>query len=255
MSDTDSVAITVNPGGTLQFSSATYESGETGTVTTITVTRINGSSGTALVNYTMSNGTATGGNGCGAGNDYANTSSTLSWADGDTSAKSLIVIICDDLLNEENETVNLTLRGPTGSATLGQQITATLTIVNDDAPVLLTEENTERAVALDLVNQIGGPFSLANPHNLSPDQRRRISLFLWRVELPASAASAQAEDDQGRIYPLTVEYVGVVPNLNSITQVVVRLPDQVFGAPRDLWVSVSLRGLPSNKAIIKIAAP
>jgi CSLREA domain-containing protein len=259
MSDTAAVAITVNPGGTLQFSSPTFETGETGIVTTITVTRINGSSGTASVNYTTSNGTATGGNGCGAGNDYASTASGLVWADGDTAPKSILVPICDDSLNEENEFFNLTLSGPTGSGTLGQQITATLTIVNDDAPVLLTEENTERAVALDLVNQTRDPFSLTNPFNLSLDQRRRVSLFVWRLGLlpsdDASALTAQAEDDEARIYPLTVEYVGAVPSLNSITQVVVRLPDQVVGAPRDLWVKVGLRGPSSNRAIIKIAAP
>jgi hypothetical protein len=37
--------------------------------------------------------------------------------------------------------------------------------------------------------------------------------------------------------------------------VVVRLPDNVIGAPRDLFVKVTLRGPSSNEAFIKISAP
>ena len=131
--------------------------------------------------------------------------------------------------------------------------------VQSDSPVLLMEENTIRAIALDSVTQTRGPFSLTNPSSLSTDQRRRISLFVWNLGLlpgdGASAVTALAEDNNLGIYPLTVEYVGAMPSLPSVTQVVVRLPDQVVGAPRDLWVTVSLRGKTSQKAIIKIAAP
>jgi hypothetical protein len=135
----------------------------------------------------------------------------------------------------------------------------TVAQVVNDAPVLLTEQNTERAIALDSVTQTGDPFSLINPYNLSTDSRRRVALFVWRLGLlPSdndSDVSVLAEDDQGRMYDLAVEYVGPLPGLGEVTQVVVRLPDDVVGAPRDLWVKVGLRGSVSNKAIIKIAAP
>jgi hypothetical protein len=67
--------------------------------------------------------------------------------------------------------------------------------------------------------------------------------------------SVPAEDDQGRVYDLAVEYIGPLPGVGEVTQVVVRLPDNVVGAPRGLSVKVGLRGAFSNKAIIRIAAP
>jgi hypothetical protein len=155
--------------------------------------------------------------------------------------------------------LNLALSNPSGSGTLGTLPAAALHIVNDDAPVLLAEENTEHAVALDSVVQTRDPFSLINLHNLSMDQRRRVSLFVWRLGLQpgdtASAVTVQAEDDQGRVYPLTVEHLGAVTDLSGVTQVVVVLPDAVVGAPRDLSVTVGLRGPASGRALIKIAAP
>jgi Big-like domain-containing protein len=128
-----------------------------------------------------------------------------------------------------------------------------------DGPLLLTEENTQSAVAPDLVTQMRDPFSLTNQYNFSPDLRRRVSLFVWRLGLlpsdNASNVTVLAEDDQGRVYNLAVEYVGPSPGLAEVTQVVVRLPDSVVGAPRDLWLKVSLRGPFSNRGIIRIAAP
>jgi hypothetical protein len=132
-------------------------------------------------------------------------------------------------------------------------------VLANDAPVLLTEIFTERAVALDLVMQTRDPFSLVSQYNLSTDQRRRVSLFVWRLLLlpgeTASNVNVVAEDDQGGSYNLAVEYVGPLPGLGEVTQVVVRLPDNVVGAPRDLWFKVSVHGLSSNRAIIKIAGP
>jgi hypothetical protein len=138
-------------------------------------------------------------------------------------------------------------------------VTQVVQVVQPDAPTLLIEENTTRAVALDLVTQTRDPFSLTNPHNLSTDLRRRMSLFVWRLGLlPGDNASnvvVLAEDYQGRSYNLTVEYVGALAGVAEVTQVVVRLPDSVVGAPRDLWVKVGLHGPFSNSAVVRIAAP
>jgi CSLREA domain-containing protein len=257
--DTDVVAITVRAGGTAQFSSATYAVAENFGIATITVSRTGGSSGAGSVTYSTSGGTATGGATCSSGADYLNTSGTLAWANGDSSAKSFNILFCGDSINEPNETVIVALSGLTGSIALGAPASATLTILNDDAPVVLMLETSERAVALDSTIQIRDPFSLTNVFNLSTDQRRRVSLFVWRLGLlagdTASNVTALAEDDQGGVYNLTVEYVGPLPAISDITQVVVRLPDSVVGAPRDLWIKVSLRGPSSNRAVIKIAFP
>ncbi|MEP6635492.1 MAG: Ig-like domain-containing protein [Acidobacteriota bacterium] len=131
--------------------------------------------------------------------------------------------------------------------------------VVQDAPLLLTELGSERAIALDLVIQTRDPFSLTNQFNLSADLRRRVSLFVWRLGLlpgdTAASVNVQARDDQGRVYNLVVEYVGALPGVGEVTQVVVRLPDTVVGAPRDLSLSVTLHGLASNRGMIGITGP
>jgi hypothetical protein len=124
-----------------------------------------------------------------------------------------------------------------------------------DAPVLLTEELPIRAIALDLVTQTRDPFTLINPYNLSSDLRRRVSLFVWRLGLLPGDTAANvmvlAEDDQGRTHNLLVEFVGPLTEVSEVTQVVVRLPDNVMGAPR-LWLKVRSHGSYSNSAAIRI---
>ncbi|MCA1618171.1 MAG: DUF4214 domain-containing protein [Acidobacteria bacterium] len=122
--------------GTLQFSAATYAAGEAGTNATVTVTRADGSDRAVSVSYATSNGTAV------AGVDYTAAGGTLNFAAGETS-KTFNVAVSDDSLDEPDETVNLTLSGPTGGATLGTQTTATLTITdNDAAPALSVNDVT-----------------------------------------------------------------------------------------------------------------
>jgi glucose/arabinose dehydrogenase len=111
--------------GTLQLSSATYSVNENGGFATIAVTRTGGSDGAVSVNYATSNGTAT------AGNDYTATSGTLQFAAGEVS-KTFTVPIMNDTIVEGNETVIITLSNPTGGATLGNQTTGVLTILDDD---------------------------------------------------------------------------------------------------------------------------
>ena len=97
-------------------------------------------------------------------------------------------------------------------------------------------------------------FRAHQPHNFSLDQRTRIMLFAVGLELmpgeDLSVVTAQAEDSAHRIFPLTVEYVGKVPNFNWLTQVNVRLPDGLSAG--DVLVSVSLRGAISNKSVVRI---
>jgi Bacterial Ig-like domain (group 3) len=125
-----------------------------------------------------------------------------------------------------------------------------------DPPLLLTDDS-QRAIALDLVTQTRDPFSLTSPYNLSTDFRRRISVFVWQLGLTGSDGPADltvvAEDDQGASYQLTVEHVAPLSGVPDVTQVVLRLPDSVAGAPRDLQIKMRLRGLFSNKGLIGIA--
>jgi hypothetical protein len=70
----------------------------------------------------------------------------------------------------------------------------------------------------------------------------------------ASAVTASADDEIGNTYSLPVEYVGMVPAVSGLSEVVVRLPDNVGGA-KELWIKITLRGETSNRAPIRIAAP
>jgi Tol biopolymer transport system component len=127
------------------------------------------------------------------------------------------------------------------------------TFTNAGAPHLLREENSERAIALDSVTQAADPFPFLNFNNFSMDQRSRISLFVWGLELQPgedkSAVTVKLENTQGTTFIPTVEYVGDQPGLTGTKQVVIRLPD---GATGDLFATVNIRGLTSNRALLKI---
>jgi uncharacterized protein (TIGR03437 family) len=131
----------------------------------------------------------------------------------------------------------------------------TITPSSTAAPILLTQQNTNRAVALNSVTFMRDLFPLTSPFNFSLDQRTRVMLFAVGLELmpgeDISVVTAQAEDSTHKIYPLTVEYVGKAHSFDVFTQVNVRLPDGIAGAG-DVLVSISLRGAMSNKVVVGI---
>jgi len=94
-------------------------------------------------------------------------------------------------------------------------------------------------------------------NNLSEDQHTRIMLFAMNVELlpdeNLSVIKVQAETAQGGTLELPVEYVDKVSRFFWLTQLNVRLPEELENAG-DVWVSIKLRGVPSNKALISIEA-
>ena len=203
------------------------------------------------VGFSTSDGSAT------AGSDYQAASGTVTFEPGLT-GKAVSITIVSDRTNEFDETLFLNIANPTNAAVADPQGVGTIT--NDDTPVLLIDETTGRAVALDSVTLTRDPFSLLNPFNLGgADHRRRISLFVWRLGLlpgdTAANLTVTAEDGVGGVYNLAVEHISQLTDVPDVTQIVVRLPDNVAGAPRDLSVKVQLHGPATNSAIIKIAAP
>jgi parallel beta-helix repeat protein len=116
---------------TVQFSAATYSVGENGGTVTITATRTGATGDAFTVPVTFTDGTATGGATCGAGIDYDNDGTTLSFAAGDTS-QSYNVPICDDANFESNETFTATLGTPSSPAVLGTPAMAGVTITEDE---------------------------------------------------------------------------------------------------------------------------
>ncbi|HEY0109513.1 MAG TPA: Calx-beta domain-containing protein, partial [Fibrella sp.] len=114
--------------GSLQFSSPTYSVSESGPVATLSVTRTGGTGVAVGVSYAITNGTAV------APGDYTTKTGTLSWAIGDSAAKTIAVPIIDDALVEGNETFSVTLSTPTGGALIGTPNRAVVTITNNDSP-------------------------------------------------------------------------------------------------------------------------
>jgi len=117
--------IAVAPAGLVQFSLPSYTVAENAGSATITVTRTGGTFGIVTVDYTAIDGSAAG------GADFAATSGTLTFAEGDTS-KTFTVPIIDDTFVEGNETLRLVLSKPTGNVALGNVPAATLIIADDD---------------------------------------------------------------------------------------------------------------------------
>lgn len=123
------------------------------------------------------------------------------------------------------------------------------------APILLTHENSQRALALDSVTLTSEPFAITNTRNFSIDQRTRVTLFAVNVDLAAGETSsvieAQAEDSGGQVFPLTVEFFGSAPNFGWLKQVVVKLPDEIANSV-EIRVSLKVRGAVGNTVIVKL---
>ncbi|MDX6695754.1 MAG: TolB protein [Blastocatellia bacterium] len=230
----------------LEFISATYYGSE-GTDAYVTVTRNGYTTGESTIDYATSDNSAL------AGLDYVPASGSIHFAPGET-MKGFTVHLNNDDVNEGNESINLTLSNPTGSVARGR-MTASLTISGTAPPLLLTEQNSEHAIALNAATWLRDPFSVVSLINFGVDQRTRVALFAQYADLQpgenASVLSVQAEDAQHRIYTLPVEYVGAVPNQGWVTQIVVKLPDEIAHAG-DVWLSFTLRGIASNRALLRI---
>jgi hypothetical protein len=63
--------------------------------------------------------------------------------------------------------------------------------------------------------------------------------------------TVEAEDSQNRVFALPVEAVNEVPNFNWITQVTVKLPDELKGLG-NVTLRFKLRGIASNTLPIVI---
>ena len=122
------------------------------------------------------------------------------------------------------------------------------------APILLTEQNSQRAIAVDSVTFVRDPLPVVNQNNLSQSRRTRLALFGINLDLMsgenASAVTARARDSRSRTHILSVEFVGKIPNVD-LTQVVLRLPDELAQAG-DVWISVTLRGQTSNEVLFNV---
>lgn len=154
-----------------------------------------------------------------------------------------------------NVAANTGANARTGSILIAGQTFTVTQAATPPAPVLLIDETSGRAAVLDSVLFLRDPLSIVNLNNFSLDHRTRLSLFATNIDLNPgeniSAISAQAEDSQHVIHPLTVEFVGKAPGFDWLTQINVRLPDSLTNGG-DLRLSISLRGVPSNQVLFRL---
>ena len=122
-------------------------------------------------------------------------------------------------------------------------------------PLLLTEDDSLKALAVDSIFYQRDPLPLLNNNNLGNDKRTRITLLLVDLDLFSgellSVITAQAIDQSQVAHDLPVEDLRKVPGFPWMTQLTVRLPSNLV-VPNQLSVSVTARGKTSNAATIRI---
>jgi len=131
----------------------------------------------------------------------------------------------------------------------------TVEAATNKKPVLLSQADSTRAIALESVTFRAEPFSPTTSPAFSSDTRTRICIFAMSLELlageGANAFTSDVQDASGKIYPLRVEFTGQVPNFPGITMIVVRLADDL-GDAGDVLLRLNLHGMSSNRVRIAI---
>jgi glucose/arabinose dehydrogenase len=229
---------------TLTINDVSLVEGNTGTRNaTFTVSLSNASFQTITVNYATANNTAI------ANTDYLAASGTVTFTPGQTS-RPLNIIVNGDTALEPNETFNVNLSGATNATIADNQGVGT--IVNDDDPVLATEENSQRAIAFDSLFFIPEPIAIPNLDFLGTDRQTRVVLFATNLTLtPGLVITAEAVDAQQFTHQLPVEFAGSLPAFMELTQLNLKLPDEITVAG-DLRVSITVNGRKSNVLLIAV---
>lgn len=124
-SSSSSSQVATTDAGSFRFTTGSFKADEDGGVATVNVIRYGGNAGAVSVHYETEDSTASG------GSDFDVTSGTLTFEAGKTSG-SFEIPITNDNEAEGNEAFFVHLVDPTGGATLGTPVTATVTIVDDD---------------------------------------------------------------------------------------------------------------------------
>jgi hypothetical protein len=121
----DTATASTSQAGEIRFRQASINVAENAGTVDIVIERINGSDGEAMVGADTFDGTAT------AGQDYQATGETITFGDGETQ-KTVSIPIFDNNTSEPDETFQVTLNLLSGSATIIEPSTTTITILDDD---------------------------------------------------------------------------------------------------------------------------
>jgi glucose/arabinose dehydrogenase len=166
----NSPLLPVSPPSTIGLSGSVFTVDETDTKVSIGFERLQNTEGTVSIDYRTIDATAT------AGIDYTAVSGRVTFAPGETS-KTVDIPILNDTTIEGNESFNLTIDNPIGNAILLAPRTATITIVDDEAPTpLFTFPNFANTADLSLNRNA---IQSGNNLRLTPDANaQRGSAFL-----------------------------------------------------------------------------
>jgi Calx-beta domain/WD40-like Beta Propeller Repeat len=235
-----------DPLPTIAIDDVTVGEGDSGTTNAVFRITLSAATGrTVTVPISTQPGTAT------SGTDFRSLSGSLTFPPGQTVRQVAVAVIGDTTI-EGTETFFVNLGTPTNALIARGQGVGT--IIDDDALILLTEANSQRAIALDSVLFTRDPFPVTNTLNFSSDQRTRIMLFAIGLKLlpgeNASAVTATAEDSSGNVSPLSVEFIGEVPSFNWLTQVILKLNDQPTSG--DAKVKITLHSVSSNAVLVGV---
>jgi len=237
-----------DPPPTVQIDDVTVEEGDSGSTLAVFTISLSAASG-KTVNVTIATqaGTAT------PGLDFGGGSLLLTYLPGQT-VKQVVVFVAGDTAVEGIEHFFVNLVNPVNTTIADGQGVGT--IIDDDALVLLTDANSQRALALTSITQAAEPFSISNDFAFSSDHLTRISLFAIGMRLNAgenvfASVTATAEDIRGGVHPLAVEFAGDVPGFNWLTQIVVKLnPSMTF--PNDVKIKITYLGATSNTVTVAV---
>jgi glucose/arabinose dehydrogenase len=247
IADNQGVGTITNDDGqpAISINNVTLSEGDSGTTSAgFTVSLSNASNETITVNFATANNTAI------AGTHYVSTSGTLTFSPG-TTTRPVNVQVNGDAFNEAATLIfHVNLSAATNASIADNQGVGT--IEDDDDPVLATEENSQRAIALNALFFFRDPFAITNPDFLGTDRRARVALFATNlIVTPSLMVTAEAVDSQQITHQLPVEFAGSLPTFLGFTQLNVRLPDGITVAG-DLRVSIMVNGRKSNVVLIGV---
>ena len=216
----------ITSAGALAFSAPTFAVNEDGTsISAITVTRIGGSSGAVGATLALTEGTAI------APGDFNNNSIQINFADGDATAKTVIIPIVNDTLAESTETLSLALGNITGGAILGTQSTATLSILDNDGQTKI------------LINAGGGQYTDTAGQIWSADQYFSGSSYAY-VSTATSFTSTNNptlfKDERSGVNGSAFSYQ--VPVTNGAYQVNLNFAELYWNASGQRVFNVNLEG-------------
>jgi uncharacterized delta-60 repeat protein len=117
--------------GTLQFTKPTFTIPEPSDRAAIYIERTGGTKGEVGVRVTTHDGTAL------AGSDYQAVTTEVRFADGESELRRVDIPLVNDDVAESDESLTLTLSDVGGCAQLGAQKETTLTILDDDNPIVI----------------------------------------------------------------------------------------------------------------------